>query len=260
MSIRAIAWAFKKKTGNPLRKLILIKLCDNANDEGYCWPSLTRIADETEISRDSIIRHIKTLEEQKFLEIIKRKKDGVNLPNRYYILMEGVVAHCDHQSQSAGRGSRTKTKRVVAQCDPNHHTEPSKTTLQSVVVIDEIKSIQKIFSGTQYSKIQAKKISELIKEKGFNHVLLTVQMLVFQLRSGSTAPRNPVAHFIALCRGGMEPPTGFVSSAEKARRQREEEEESKREREKIESLKNDREIPVESKNFLDNFLGRVKSL
>ncbi|MDI1390068.1 KilA-N domain-containing protein, partial [Escherichia coli] len=34
--------AMKIRVGNPLRKLVLIKLADNASDQGECWPSYGR--------------------------------------------------------------------------------------------------------------------------------------------------------------------------------------------------------------------------
>jgi hypothetical protein len=40
-----MAKAMGVKVGNSLRKLVLIKLADNANDKGECWPSYQHIAD-----------------------------------------------------------------------------------------------------------------------------------------------------------------------------------------------------------------------
>jgi hypothetical protein len=42
-------WA--EKVGNSLRKLVLIKLADNANDKGECWPSYQHIADQNAAER-----------------------------------------------------------------------------------------------------------------------------------------------------------------------------------------------------------------
>lgn len=61
MSMLLMVKAMQTKVGNPLRKLVLIKLADNANDHGECWPSLQYIADQCEISKRSVIRHIDAL-------------------------------------------------------------------------------------------------------------------------------------------------------------------------------------------------------
>lgn len=42
MSMELMVKAMKIRVGNPLRKLVLIKLADNASDQGECWPSYTQ--------------------------------------------------------------------------------------------------------------------------------------------------------------------------------------------------------------------------
>ncbi|MBB8357922.1 hypothetical protein HEO40_023845, partial [Escherichia coli] len=43
MSMELMVKAMKIRVGNPLRKLVLIKLADNASDQGECWPSYQHI-------------------------------------------------------------------------------------------------------------------------------------------------------------------------------------------------------------------------
>ncbi len=43
MSMELMVKAMKIRVGNPLRKLVLIKLADNASDQGECWPSYPRM-------------------------------------------------------------------------------------------------------------------------------------------------------------------------------------------------------------------------
>lgn len=61
MSMMLMARAMAIKTGNPLRKLVLIKLADNANDSGECWPSYRHIADHCECSRSAVREHVGAL-------------------------------------------------------------------------------------------------------------------------------------------------------------------------------------------------------
>lgn len=56
-----MATAMKIKVGNPLRKLVLIKMADNANDDGECWPSYQHIADHCECSKSAVKAHITAL-------------------------------------------------------------------------------------------------------------------------------------------------------------------------------------------------------
>jgi biotin operon repressor len=77
--------AFKAKVQNPLRKLVLIKLADNANDKGVCHPSYQHIADQCEISRRSVIDHVKALQAMGVLTIKHRMNDGENTSNSFHI-------------------------------------------------------------------------------------------------------------------------------------------------------------------------------
>tara|TARA_B100001079_G_scaffold190327_1_gene164167 strand:- start:1603 stop:2424 length:822 start_codon:yes stop_codon:yes gene_type:complete len=126
MSNMAITWAMQQKTGSPTSKLILLKLADQANDDGKCWPSQKTMATHCEVNRATINRHIKKLAEAGLLEIIPRTKDGVSLPNVYRLLLSqqgvsgqtGVGAH-DH------RGGRTRSQGVGAHDHTNPHSKPS---------------------------------------------------------------------------------------------------------------------------------------
>jgi hypothetical protein len=137
-------------------------------------------------------------------------------------------------------------------------TSKTTTHLPAVVVSQkEIEHIRNVVTGTPYAKIDGEKFSILIREKGYKHVLMTIEMLAYQLRQGAKPPYNPTGHFISLCRKGMEPPPGFVSSEEKIRVAEEKAEQERKKRDDYEALKNEREIPPESQKFLNQFLGRV---
>ncbi len=91
MSMELMVKAMKLKVGNPLRKLVLLKLADNASDQGECWPSYQHIADQCEISRRSVIAHIKVLEESGFLKINIRKATNsskLNASNLFFLTLD----------------------------------------------------------------------------------------------------------------------------------------------------------------------------
>lgn len=76
MSMTLMAKAMAIKTGNPIRKLVLIKLADNANDNGECWPSYQHIADHCECSRSAVRDHISALIDMGLLQ--KENRTGIN--------------------------------------------------------------------------------------------------------------------------------------------------------------------------------------
>ena len=89
MSFKLVAQVFDIRVGNPLRKMVLIKLADQANDNGYCWPSYESLAYACEISRSSVINHIKWLAKNDFLWIEKRydKDAQKNLSNIFHLTL-----------------------------------------------------------------------------------------------------------------------------------------------------------------------------
>ncbi|MCP4991333.1 MAG: helix-turn-helix domain-containing protein [Colwellia sp.] len=91
MSMLLMVKAMKTKVGNPARKLVLLKLADNANDEGLCWPSYQNIADHCEITKRSAMTHISALEEMGLLRRQYRKVEGssMNRSNYYYLTLDG---------------------------------------------------------------------------------------------------------------------------------------------------------------------------
>lgn len=108
MSMELMVKAMKTKVGNPLRKLVLIKLADNANDMGECWPSYQHVADQCEISKRSVMNHINTLCGAGLLrkEIRKGGPKG-NSSNVYYLTLSGAadslgVVQQIHQGSAAG--------------------------------------------------------------------------------------------------------------------------------------------------------------
>ncbi|EDS8889495.1 helix-turn-helix domain-containing protein [Salmonella enterica] len=92
MSMAIMVQAMKVKVGNPLRKLVLLKLADNASDLGECWPSYQHIADQCEISKRSVISHIEALCKSGLLKKELRKGPNGNASNVYYIRLDSAGA------------------------------------------------------------------------------------------------------------------------------------------------------------------------
>ena len=101
MSMTLMVKAFGVKVGNASRKLVLIKLADNANDKGECWPSYQHIADQCEISRRSAMNHIEALCESGL--VVKRSRKGVkgNSTNVYLLNLDGEIPAPPTKSEGA---------------------------------------------------------------------------------------------------------------------------------------------------------------
>ncbi|OBX06204.1 helix-turn-helix domain-containing protein [Gallibacterium genomosp. 3] len=93
MSLILMAKVMGIKVGNPLRKLVLLKLADNANDDGICFPSYQYIADVCEISKASARTHIEALIQMGFISKKARKNKDGSSSNLYVLhLDKGVPA------------------------------------------------------------------------------------------------------------------------------------------------------------------------
>lgn len=126
-----MAWAVKQKTGDALGRAILLTLANYANDAGECWPSLSRLADDCEMDRSSVIRKLAGLI-AKGLVSKEQKATPAGTYNVYTLSLSATpsgtqplppVAHSDHPS-------RTQPLGVVAHSHPILSREPIKEPIK----------------------------------------------------------------------------------------------------------------------------------
>ena len=134
MSMRLMAQAMSIKVGNPLRKLVLIKLADNANDDGICFPSYQYIADVCEISKASARTHIDALIEMGFISKKARKnKDGSS--SNLYILHLGNGMPADSTGMPADSTGGMPADSTITYHSINQSSNLKKTKQKSAVVL-----------------------------------------------------------------------------------------------------------------------------
>ena len=76
-------------TLSPVKKLVLMKLADNADDFGRCFPSVKHIALKVGCSVATVQRNISQLKKDGYLKSKKRyRKDGGYMSNLYTITLE----------------------------------------------------------------------------------------------------------------------------------------------------------------------------
>jgi DNA-binding transcriptional regulator YhcF (GntR family) len=68
VSIHYISQAWKTPVSSLAAKLVLLKLADNASDEGKAWPHIDTIAAETGLARSSVFRALDDLEKSGLVE------------------------------------------------------------------------------------------------------------------------------------------------------------------------------------------------
>ncbi|MEL7441028.1 MAG: helix-turn-helix domain-containing protein [Pseudomonadota bacterium] len=121
-------------------KLVLIKLCDNASDEGYCWPSMGKIAKECELSKRSIVDQVSKLKDLGLVYVTHRFKDNEQTSNGYQINIELLS-----RGELLAPPSESASLPQCTVCTQNHHltiNEPSITDISKAderVFLEDIK-------------------------------------------------------------------------------------------------------------------------
>lgn len=91
MSNVALTWAWGQTVSDPSAKLLLIKIADQANDDGICWPSRRTMGRDCGLTPKSISRLIHVLVENGVIEVEARTRpDGGKGSNLYRLLLPGV--------------------------------------------------------------------------------------------------------------------------------------------------------------------------
>ncbi|CUU61278.1 hypothetical protein Ga0074812_1728, partial [Parafrankia irregularis] len=110
----ALSWAKKQQVGNPVRKLILILMCEKVDATFACYPSAKKLAREAECSRSTVIEHQRVLEVELGLVTIapQSRANGSQSSNRIYINHPDAPhmqpgADAPSSARQPGSGSRT---------------------------------------------------------------------------------------------------------------------------------------------------------
>ncbi|WP_417698042.1 helix-turn-helix domain-containing protein [Psychromonas sp.] len=148
MSVLLMAKAWQASVKNAARKLVLMKLADNADDDGVCWPSYNHLAAQCEMSRRTVIRHVDDLILCGFMKKTTRKGGlHFNKSNMFQLLIdEGDINNLETKKAAAliaKKQGKNKTPsdnlssgRVVSEDHPSSVTGSpdlvTETTLPSV--------------------------------------------------------------------------------------------------------------------------------
>lgn len=91
------AWELDLSQGE---KLVLLALCDHANDDGVCYPSQAFLASKCSMSYRSVINQIKRLESCGILTSERRQKAGSRQSNSYTINLNNYKSQCENSAHA----------------------------------------------------------------------------------------------------------------------------------------------------------------
>ncbi|WP_163834714.1 helix-turn-helix domain-containing protein [Spartinivicinus ruber] len=110
MSIQAMSWVFTLSKLDPYKKIVLLSLADNANDQGYCWPSMDTIANKSSMSKQTVRRHLKSLEELNLITKQQRTRaNGATSTNGFFLHIGATIKEPLTEEPQKNKGVKSDT-------------------------------------------------------------------------------------------------------------------------------------------------------
>lgn len=142
-----MAWVWEHSLTSGSERLVLLALADNANDQGFCWPSLETIAKKANISRRYVISIIKKLEKRGDIIVERRRETSKkNKSNVYQVVMYVSLPVVIPSSPIIEGSSDPQFTTVVIPSSP----EPSLTIINTKFQQKEIVGILAEVTGIDY--------------------------------------------------------------------------------------------------------------
>ena len=135
MSIKVMSWVWEQDLP-PLDKIVLMAIADHADDDGYAWPGMKRIAEKCSMEKRTVQRHVEKLQEQQLLKVESRQRhDGSSSSNGYTVVMNGTNREGVAESHPPMSGM---TPPHVTDDTPLTVIEPSEETTTTTLTLEEV--------------------------------------------------------------------------------------------------------------------------
>lgn len=125
MSVFLMGQAWQANVGGAARKLVLIKLADNADDQGHCWPSYGHLALQCEMSKRTVMRYVDDLVLTGFVSKQHRKGGpNFNKSNLFKLsILDGDISNLKALKAAKKTGELLEEK-VVDKNTPSDNLTP----------------------------------------------------------------------------------------------------------------------------------------
>jgi molybdenum-dependent DNA-binding transcriptional regulator ModE len=123
MSIKHMTSAWNEKELTSTEKLVFLAICDNANDEGICYPSIATLAEKTGFSTRAICGAIKRLEKHSVLLSFNRaRKTGGRYSTLYLVYpLENFSKLDEEYREKFAKKYNEMTSEKDSQMEPRSH-------------------------------------------------------------------------------------------------------------------------------------------
>lgn len=130
MSIALMSAAWKLPSKCPAEKLVLLAICDSANDEGVCWPSVATVARKCDVSERRVQQIFDSFEQRGVLKRSRRSRsDGSQASN--YLTITLTISDSVGVKPIAPRGEAHCTPGVKPVSPLESSSESSQKQQQS---------------------------------------------------------------------------------------------------------------------------------
>ena len=157
MSVKIMTEVFADSDLKSMEKLVMLALADNANDEGYCYPSINNIVEKTSMSNKTIIKHINNLIAIGKLKSKKRNSKNttnggkrlstiyVVYPKKYFKLLDEDLANRfnENDSQSVEVTPYSQSVKVTSKMGSQSVTVTPKPSLYNHQLFNKLNNKQK---------------------------------------------------------------------------------------------------------------------
>ena len=155
-------------------------LSDRHNPDLGCFPSITRMTKDCNMSRSSIFNHLQQLEDKGLISRKGRiRPDGQQTSNEYYLHIAETVQNLDEGGTDIGRG-------VVQNLDTNNHVSINHV-IKSNKINYEFESFWKIYPRKIGKGLARKAYEKALKKNGVEKI--NSAAVVFAENSKSKDPK-----------------------------------------------------------------------
>jgi hypothetical protein len=134
VSVHVESWVWGQEVGDPNAKLVLVKIAQNASDEGdHAFPGVERISRETELGKRTVVRKIAYLiehgwlaKERRATELGYRKTNSYSFPR--YQAEKGLSAKPASRAESPSATDDSLSAAVTPKQSVERSVPPSETS------------------------------------------------------------------------------------------------------------------------------------
>lgn len=197
---------------DPQTQVLFMWLCAYADDNGICYPSISKLQEDTGMSNRTVIRRLETLENKNMIQRQHRIKNGAKTSNIYQIMLveqegsdtqaPGVVTHRHHPSDT--QTHRTITNKlypsklyISEQCSqeekpPKKQNVYSKEGAEVIKAFEPINPAAKKWYGNKTQRAAADRLLLLTNDNGEPFGLDNICKVIAALQHTNEMPYFPV--------------------------------------------------------------------